>query len=41
MAAADIFELPRYGMYLCWNHRSDEDPGMQWLRGRLRAAATP
>lgn len=33
------FELPPYGMYLCWRHRADDDPGIQWLRGRLRAAA--
>lgn len=26
------FELPRYGMYLCWSHRFDEDPGIQWLK---------
>jgi DNA-binding transcriptional LysR family regulator len=26
------FELPRYGMYLCWSHRVDDDPGIGWLK---------
>jgi DNA-binding transcriptional LysR family regulator len=29
------FELPRYGMYLCWSHRLDEDPGIQWLKNEI------
>lgn len=29
------FELPRYGMYLCWSHRVDDDPGIQWLRTEI------
>ncbi|NPC58321.1 LysR substrate-binding domain-containing protein [Caenimonas soli] len=35
------FELPRYGMYLCWNHRAGDDPGIQWLRDRIVALACP
>jgi len=31
------FDVPRYGMYLCWNHRSGEDPAMQWMKERLLA----
>ncbi len=32
------FELPPYGMYLCWRHRAEDDPGIQWLRGQVVAA---
>ncbi len=32
------FDMPRYGMYLCWNERAGDDPAVQWMRGRLLAA---
>jgi DNA-binding transcriptional LysR family regulator len=30
------FELPGYGLYLCHNARGSADPGVQWLKAKVR-----
>lgn len=33
------FEMPRFRLVMQWNHRNTNDPGHQWLRGEIIAAA--
>ncbi|MDB5820301.1 MAG: Transcriptional regulator, LysR family [Rhizobacter sp.] len=33
------FDMPSYTVYLCWDRRSNEDSGVQWLREALASAS--